>query len=159
MRCFDRAFRCVLVSIAVLLTSARPFAQSNGSEKSAASSRYVGAEVCEGCHEDQYKSFAASGHAATLRNKAQAEQGCEGCHGPGAEHVAAGDPERIRRFSTASPATIQEVCTTCHAANLGEAHMRARLTCLTCHSAHHYQGPKAILVEPQLRLCRRCHRP
>lgn len=123
------------------------------------SGRYAGAEVCESCHEDQYKSFAQSAHVATLKRTKLQEQGCEGCHGPGADHAASGDPDKIRRFSAASAQTIVDVCTACHAANLGEAHTKARLTCLTCHSAHHYQQVQSILVEPQLKLCRRCHRP
>jgi predicted CXXCH cytochrome family protein len=41
---------------------------------------------------------------------------------------------------------------------LGDAHRNARLTCLTCHSAHHYTQTKAILVAPETQLCQRCHK-
>jgi predicted CXXCH cytochrome family protein len=144
-----------LLEFILLAASVSLFAQT--SPGPAQDSKYVGAEVCESCHEDEYKSFAASAHLATLRKKSPAEQGCEACHGPGADHVAAGDPDKIRRFSTASALTIQDACTACHAASLSEAHTKARLTCLTCHSAHHYQQVKSILVVPQAQLCRRCH--
>jgi predicted CXXCH cytochrome family protein len=138
-------------SLTLLAQAFIPVAQDSGSSK------YVGSEVCE-CHEDHSKSFKESAHLATLQRKNPAEQGCEGCHGPGADHVEAGDPDKIQRFSTASAQTIQDACTVCHAANLSEAHTKARLTCLTCHSAHHYQQVKSMLVVPQTQLCRRCHR-
>jgi predicted CXXCH cytochrome family protein len=121
------------------------------------SAKYAGAEVCQGCHEDQYKSFAQSAHLQTLKKEKALEQGCEGCHGPGAAHAEAGDPDKIRRFADARPDSIQAVCTTCHKINLGEQHTKARLTCLTCHSPHHYQQRKAMLVAEKTQLCQRCH--
>jgi len=121
-------------------------------------SKYVGAEVCQGCHEDQYKAFAASAHAQTLKRPRLAEQGCEACHGPGAEHVPAGDPDKIRRFPSATPATILQVCGSCHEVHMNDVHSKAHLTCLTCHSAHHYVQRASILVAPSVELCKRCHR-
>jgi predicted CXXCH cytochrome family protein len=123
-----------------------------------AASKYVGVEVCQGCHEDAYKTFAASKHLKTLKRLKISEQGCEGCHGPGAEHAEAGDPDKILRFPTASSAAIRQACTVCHQASLGVAHDKAGLTCLTCHSAHHYMERESILVAPTVQLCRRCHK-
>jgi predicted CXXCH cytochrome family protein len=123
-----------------------------------AARKYVGVEVCQGCHEDAYKTFAASKHLKTLKRPKVSEQGCEGCHGPGAEHTEAGDPDKILRFPAASPAAIRQTCTVCHQANLGAAHDKAGLTCLTCHSAHHYMEGESILVAPMVQLCRRCHK-
>ncbi len=114
--------------------------------KTADASKYVGADVCQGCHEDQYKSFAASVHVHTLKIEKGA-QGCEACHGSGAAHVeGGGDSEKIQRFAGASPERIQRLCTSCPVINLGVAHTKARLTCFTCHSVHHYQQLKSILV-------------
>jgi len=133
--------------------------QSPERPKNADTSKYVGADVCQGCHEDQYKSFAASAHVRTLKIE-KAAQGCEGCHGPGAAHVeGGGDPEKIVRFTGASPESIQQRCTGCHGVNLGSAHTKARLTCFTCHSVHHYQEPKSILIASESQLCQRCHDP
>ena len=56
------------------------------------SAKCVGAETCQTCHEPSYKSFADSAHARTLENPRPAERGCEGCHGPGADHVNALPP-------------------------------------------------------------------
>lgn len=128
--------------------------------KKADSSKYVGSDVCQGCHEDQYKTFTASAHVHTLKREKAEAQGCESCHGPGAGHVeGGGDPEKILRFAGASPETIQLRCTSCHAVNLGAAHTKAQLTCFTCHSVHHYRQVKSILIAPEAQLCQRCHNP
>jgi len=143
-----------LLGIACVNLLAQKPSDASGDPNSA---KYVGAEVCQSCHEDQYKSFAQSAHVQTLKRNRMSEQGCEGCHGAGAAHVDAGDPDKIRRFADARPETIRAICTTCHTPNLSEAHSKARLTCLTCHSAHHYRQ-KAILVAAESELCQKCHR-
>ena len=53
---------------------------------------YVGTEICQGCHPDQYDTFAATkmGQLFLKAPKTAAEKlGCEGCHGPGSAHVDA----------------------------------------------------------------------
>src|SRR5208282_3630989 len=57
---------------------------------SADASKYVGAETCKTCHEDLYNSWEKTPHWKTTLNKDPSHQGCEGCHGPGADHVAGG---------------------------------------------------------------------
>src|SRR5579872_1928525 len=89
-------------------------------------SDYVGAEVCKTCHEDIYNGWEKSPHwKTTLDSKAgPAHQGCEGCHGPGAAHVAGGgDVSKIFNFKTHSSKEINERCMTCHAG--GTQHMNA----------------------------------
>ena len=151
-----RARFCPILFLAFFLGRCR--AQAPGGLEQPNAGKYVGAEVCQGCHDEAYESFAASAHLQTLKRQTPSEQGCEGCHGPGADHAEAGDPDKIRRFPAASPQEIQAACTVCHEANLGAAHTKARLTCLTCHSAHHYTQTKAILLAPETQLCRRCHK-
>jgi len=132
--------------------------QSPERPKKPDSSKYVGSDVCQGCHEGQYKEFAASAHVRTLEKEKASAQGCESCHGAGAAHVeGGGDPEKIQRFAGVSPETIQQSCGECHAINLGAAHTRAKLTCLTCHSIHHYREVKSILIASESQLCQRCH--
>jgi hypothetical protein len=147
---------CPILVVALFLRTS--LAQSPDGLEQPGAGKYVGAEVCQGCHDDAYKSFAATAHLKTLKREKVTEQGCEGCHGPGADHAEAGDPDKIRRFPTASSQEIQSVCTVCHDVDLGAAHTKAHLTCLTCHSAHHYAQTKAILVTPQNLLCQRCHK-
>lgn len=132
--------------------------QSSERTKKADSSKYVGSDVCQSCHEDQYQAFAASAHVQTLKKEEAASQGCESCHGPGAAHVeGGGDPEKIERFTGVSAETIRQHCVECHVINLGAAHTKATLTCITCHSIHHYQQVKSILITSESQLCQRCH--
>ena len=66
-------------------------------------SDYVGAEVCKTCHEEIYNSWEKTPHwKTTLDTKGgPSHQGCEGCHGPGAAHVAGGgDKTKIFIFRT-----------------------------------------------------------
>jgi hypothetical protein len=55
-------------------------------------SEYVGAETCKTCHEEIYNAWEKTPHWKTTLNTegGPSKQGCEGCHGPGAEHVAGG---------------------------------------------------------------------
>ena len=67
------------------------------------SSKYVGAETCKTCHEEIYTLL---GEITPLEDHPQQggrplKQGCEACHGPGAEHVAGGgDKTKIFVFET-----------------------------------------------------------
>jgi len=97
---FIRIFALMLSGLAFVC--ANLFAQDSPSNPDQ-NSKYVGVEVCQGCHEDVYKSFAKSAHAETLKSKNPATRGCEGCHGPGAEHASAGDPELIERYTGVQP--------------------------------------------------------
>src|ERR1700693_22180 len=55
-------------------------------------SKYVGAETCKTCHEEIYNAWEKTPHWKTTLNKkgGPSKEGCEGCHGPGADHVAGG---------------------------------------------------------------------
>lgn len=133
-----------LVGISCLSVLAQKPPQNSPDPESA---KYVGAEVCQGCHEEAYKSFAKSAHAETLKSKKAASRGCEGCHGPGAEHVeTGGDPSRIWTYAGAAPRTILARCNSCHQAHRDKADAEAHPHCLTCHSAHHYKQEKFLLV-------------
>ncbi|HKP46436.1 MAG TPA: DmsE family decaheme c-type cytochrome [Pyrinomonadaceae bacterium] len=112
---------------------------------------YVGSDVCEACHEDQFKAYAHTAHAelgklASWNNKVT---GCESCHGPGKAHVEAdGDVTKIISFKNKSPKETSETCLSCHAGKeernnfrRGE-HWRNDVGCTDCHSPHGFvTGP------------------
>ena len=141
------AQRTLLLWIGVICLSCLGFAQKPGDGPAKrASARYAGSEVCQSCHEDANSSFAESAHEQTLKNAKAADQGCEACHGPGAEHAEmGGDPGKVRSFASATPREILERCQRCHEAASEKEHLRGRDHCLACHSAHHYQHKKFLL--------------
>jgi len=133
--------------IGVMCLSCLAFAQKSGeSPAKRASAKYAGSEVCQSCHEDANRSFSESAHAQTLKNAKAADQGCEACHGPSAEHAEmGGDPAKVWSFASAAPREILERCQRCHEAASEKEHLRGRDHCLACHSAHHYQEKKFLL--------------
>jgi DmsE family decaheme c-type cytochrome len=145
-------------------------AQSASAPSSAAptsdDSKYVGAETCKTCHEDIYNAWEKTPHWKTTLNKegGPSKQGCEGCHGPGADHVAGGgDKTKIFVFEGHSRQETSARCLTCH----GESHEQSRFSqsahassdvgCLDCHSPHHAKEDQHLLVQKQPQLCYGCH--
>jgi DmsE family decaheme c-type cytochrome len=129
-------------------------------------SKYVGAETCKTCHEEIYNSWEKTPHWKTTLNKkgGPSKQGCEGCHGPGADHVAGGgDKSKIFVFEDHSRLETSARCLTCH----GESHEQSRFSqsahassdvgCLDCHSPHHAKESEHLLVQKQPQLCYGCH--
>jgi DmsE family decaheme c-type cytochrome len=136
------------------------------SAPSAESSKYVGAETCKTCHEDIYNAWVKTPHWKTTLNKegGPAKQGCEGCHGPGADHVAGGgDKTKIFVFEGKSRQESSARCLSCHGeshpqAHFAEsAHASSDVGCLDCHSPHHAKESQHLLVQDQPQLCYGCH--
>jgi DmsE family decaheme c-type cytochrome len=127
---------------------------------------YVGAETCKTCHEKIYASWAKTPHwQTTLDTKGGlSHQGCEGCHGPGAQHVAGGgDASKIFTFKNASTKEIIARCMTCHAGDaqhvnaINSAHIQNKVSCISCHSPHNAVTKNFLLVKKQPELCYTCH--
>jgi DmsE family decaheme c-type cytochrome len=129
-------------------------------------SKYVGAETCKTCHEDIYNSFEKTPHWKTTYDsrRGAAFQGCEACHGAGADHVnGGGDKTKIFTFKNVDPEKISERCLTCHV--YGEehsnfdrsAHNTNNVTCIDCHSPHHAKESQYLLKAKQPDLCYGCH--
>ncbi len=141
--------------------SAQSASPPAASAPSSEGSKYVGAETCKTCHEDLYNAWEKTPHWKTTLNKEPSHQGCEGCHGPGAEHVAGGgDVTKIFKFKDASTKEVDAKCLTCHAGahpNFDRSpHARAKVGCTSCHSAHHSNEEK-LLKAAQPALCFQCH--
>ena len=117
-------------------TQTKPVSYSSGD--------YVGSEVCQACHEDQFKAFSHTSHAglAKIGSWSGKVTGCESCHGPGEAHSEEGDPVKIISFKNKSSKEISETCLSCHAGReehnnfrRGE-HWRNDIGCTDCHSPH-----------------------
>jgi DmsE family decaheme c-type cytochrome len=125
-------------------------------------SKYVGAETCKTCHEAIYNTWQNTPHSKTILNKDPAHQGCEGCHGPGADHVAGGgDVSKIFNPAKHTAKEVDARCLTCHAGahpNFDRSpHARANVGCISCHSVHQSKEEESLLKAPQPTLCFQCH--
>src|ERR1700749_606404 len=79
--------------------------------------RYVGSEVCKTCHADVWLNFYKNSHYKSIASGKETPEhtGCEGCHGPGGNHVAAGGGKAtIRAFSSFTPPETLTACLECH---------------------------------------------
>ena len=138
----------------------------SAADATASTTGFVGAEVCKTCHEEIYTSWEKSPHWKTTLNTrgGPSHQGCEGCHGPGAEHVAGGgDKTKIFIFPDHSAKEIDERCLTCHASGtqhmnaINSLHAKNDVSCTSCHSPHHGKEADFLLVKTQPELCYSCH--
>jgi len=131
-----------------------------------ATNAYAGGEVCKTCHADVWFNFYKNPHFKSVAagKEEPAKNGCEGCHGPGGDHVAArGGKATIGAFSDFTPAQTLERCLNCHANDVSRAdirhspHTEADVVCSNCHSIHKSATPKFLLAKTQTELCYSCH--
>lgn len=171
-----RSHWVICIFLTLLSASASSFAASKIDQPKASSrdnpapqakdSDYVGAEVCKTCHEEIYNGWEKTPHwKTTLDTKGgPSHQGCEGCHGPGAAHVAGGgDKSKIFIFAGRPAKEIDDRCMTCHASSIehknsvNSMHHQNNVSCISCHSPHHAQTTEFLLSKPQPALCYTCH--
>jgi DmsE family decaheme c-type cytochrome len=138
------------------------FAQSAPQQQN----KFVGSTVCQTCHPDVWLNFNKNPHFKSLASGHEApdKTGCEGCHGPGGAHVAAGGGKpTIRAFSQMGPDQVVNTCLECHSKDVSRANIRrsehteADVVCSNCHSIHKAQTPKFLLAKQQTQLCYTCH--
>jgi len=113
----------------VVCISATAFAQEQP--------RYAGKDACFQCHASQQKTVAGTPH--------DSGRGCEGCHGPAEAHVRSTDKKSVFSFRRASAAEVRERCGQCHANPTMAQHAVGDVSCLACHSSHHYLKKKYLL--------------
>ena len=148
---------CMAVAMAVPLS-----AQTAQDPKAAG---FVGSTACRACHPDVWQGFFRNAHYKSIPAKLEAEKtGCEGCHGPGKEHIEGrGDKSKIFAFSLRSNRQALDNCLGCHQQSISRAnirrseHTQAEIVCHNCHSIHKSQTPKFLLAKRQIDLCSGCH--
>jgi DmsE family decaheme c-type cytochrome len=129
--------------------------------------RYVGSNVCRGCHANIWLNFYKNPHYQSIASGKEPPErtGCEGCHGPAGAHVAAGGGKATipHAFSLMTPAQVLDDCLVCHARDFGKANIRRSehtihdVACNNCHSIHHSPTPKYLLAQQQHEMCYTCH--
>jgi DmsE family decaheme c-type cytochrome len=131
-------------------------------------SEFVGSEVCKDCHEAQYNKFIGSIHGKkAIPGSPINQEGCESCHGPGAQHVEKGGGRGVAIFvfnKKESSTARESKCLACHENMRGvenwnlSKHKSFLVTCDNCHSIHYAVPGKNYLKAPEPDLCFGCHR-
>lgn len=127
----------------------------------------VGVEICKGCHEDRYATYAISTHAKKgIPNSPANKDGCESCHGPGGAHVEKSGEKGVGIFifskRIADARSKSAKCLSCHEEARDMAfwdlakHKAIGVSCDNCHTVH--SGTRKNLKATQPDLCNICHR-
>jgi len=126
----------------------------------------VGSAACKTCHADVWLNFYKNAHYKSIASGKEPPEktGCEGCHGPGGNHLEArGGRATIRAFSQLSGRPVLDACLGCHAKDFPRSeirrssHTRADVVCSNCHSIHKAAVPRLLLAQRQTQLCYGCH--
>jgi DmsE family decaheme c-type cytochrome len=129
---------------------------------------YVGSEVCKECHPAKYNQLMKSIHGKkAIPGSPVNEEGCESCHGPGAQHVEKGGGMGVAIFAFGRKETStarESKCLACHQEMRGvvnwdlSMHKTAGISCDRCHSVHVATIQKDLLKEREPDLCFNCHK-
>jgi DmsE family decaheme c-type cytochrome len=154
---------CILLFSAVIAGAQKP-APANLA-KASGDNKYVGSRACQDCHSDITDTFYRNPHNKSIVSQKEPPErtGCEGCHGPGGQHIAAGDGGSIIAFPRIPKEQVLDTCLQCHSQTLSRANIRRSshtvngIVCTNCHSIHSSPAPKNLLAKTQTNLCSGCH--
>lgn len=164
----------VFIALGLLWASSTSFAESgsSGTTKKMAlhsggsaeqSPDFVGGAACAMCHSNEVSAFSRNPHTKLALTHGGKGVTCEGCHGPGREHVeSGGDVTKIFGFSKATSGQVEERCLSCHQGDhesfARSAHGEAKISCTQCHSIHNSESDVKLLRASQPTLCYSCHK-
>jgi DmsE family decaheme c-type cytochrome len=128
---------------------------------------YVGAEVCQSCHEDLFNNLMKTSHRIVNREERLGwkDHACESCHGPGADHAGSADPTKIVNPAKVTAERADKICLSCHlntakqSDRIQSSHMKDAVSCVACHTVH-ASTPAGLVARtaPQINaLCTSCH--
>ncbi len=125
---------------------------------------------CADCHGGPLHGFLQTRHAAALsvQGRREATSLCGACHGEVMAHNGADRPQKTPvEFRYKDPRTLGSEkasarCLTCHAEGVKAlpaegVHLRAGLSCVTCHTGMGAGSLPKLLRAPERELCGRCH--
>jgi len=153
---------CVSLGISDAQQAAGTAPQTSAALPGPAGEKYADIDACKACHQEVWdKHFADTPHRTLLKGD---QHGCQSCHGPGQAHIdGGGDPTKIIRFETLSPAQTAAICIKCHQSSLEtqnfstSVHLSNGVSCTSCHNPHNSADVNFMLVKPQTALCYSCH--
>src|SRR5690242_2371979 len=101
-------------ALLILLAAGVLMSQTPAPATTPSQNGYLGSNVCKTCHPDITSAFFRNPHYKSIASGKETPEhtGCEGCHGPGKAHVAAGGGKTTipHAFSLMAPKEVLEDC-------------------------------------------------
>lgn len=157
---------CIALLSACLAGSGGQSVSAAVSEQGQMGNGYLDRSVCILCHEAELANITGNKHwQADDARTPSATTGCEGCHGPGEQHVMEAGEDRSGLITfgpgAATPSTDQNMlCLSCHQGREmlywpGSVHANEDVVCSSCHTFH---GKDLVLDRSsEADICYECH--